>query len=296
MSSTRTIQSQRLTIPALCRVAVFLAIGLSAAAAAPAQKTQSAPATDSSAQASPIKPAPAAPVNDSSSQASPVTPVRTGGGPHLAPHTALPVRLSTGIDSGRLTNGQTVHATLSQPVALSAGRSLPAGTPVDLTVVETLPAGRLYAVGEFSLQLIRVGAIPAYTDTLTFRGKPGHKDLPDSAPSVGTDAGLAAGAALTFHVLPPPSAAVKPDNAGRPGPGAVNGVASGSPPPPGSSTATQQRSQTDNGGNVKGPKVHSVQPAENTPADAQHPGQTSLAPNQPAPPQNATPTDTTQPR
>ncbi|HEY5382167.1 MAG TPA: hypothetical protein VIJ65_07915 [Acidobacteriaceae bacterium] len=292
MARSSANPSRWLTISAISLILSFSAT----AAAAPAQKTQSAPATDSSVQASPIKPAPAAPVNDSSSQASPITPVRTGSGPHLAPHTTLPVRLSTGIDSGRLTNGQTVHATLSQPVALSTGRSLPAGTPVDLTVVETLPAGRLYAVGEFSLQVVRVGSVTVSTDTLTFRGKPGHKDLPDSAPAVGTDAGLAAGAALTFHVLPPPSAATRPDHAGRPGPGAVNGVASGSPPPPGSSPSTQQASQTANSGNVKGPKVHSVQPAENTPGRVQSPGKTSAAPNQPVPPQNATPTDATQPR
>lgn len=292
MARPQRIKSRLLTISTLSSILVFCI-------AAPAQKTQSAPATDSSAQASPTKPAPAAPVNDSSFEASPITPVHTGTGLHLAPHTALPLRLSTSIDSGHLTNGQTVRATLAQPVVLSPrgslARSLPIGTPVALTVVETLPAGRLYSVGEFSLQVLRVGSIPAYTNTLTFRGKPGHRDLPDSAPTVGTDAGLAAGASLTFHVLPPPSAAAKPGRAGRSGPGAVNGVASGSPPPPGSST-TQQTSRVANHGKTKnGSQSHSVQPAENTPAAAQHRGQTSVAPNQPAPPKNATPTDSTQP-
>jgi hypothetical protein len=288
MARPQRIQSRLLILSTLSSILVFCIT-------AKAQKTQSPPATDSSAQASPIKPAPAAPVDDSSSQASPVAPVRTGTGPHLASHTAVLLRLSSSIDSGHLTNGQTVHATLTQPVALSPHGNLPAGTPIDLTVLETLPAGRLYSVGEFSLQVLRVGSIPAYTNTLTFRGKPGHKDLPDSAPAVGTDAGLAAGASLTFHVLPPPSAAAKPDSAGRSGPGAVNGVASGSPPPPGSSTTPQTSGTASRGNSKSGSKAHSVQPAENTPAPAQHRGQTSVAPNQPAPPQGATPTDSTQP-
>jgi hypothetical protein len=218
--------------------------------------------------------------------------VRLGSGVSIAPHTALRLRLTNPIDSGRLKNGQTVHATLAAPVSLSPRGTLPAGTPVNLTVVETLPAGRIYAVGEFSLQMLRAGSVPVFTDTLTFRGKPGHKDLPDSAPAVGTDAGLAAGAALTFHVQPPPSPDAKPLKNATKGPGAVDGVASGSPPPPGTSPASQRQGS----GNAKGTQARQVTPANNTPQPAQNLGKTSPAPNQPAPPQNATPTDATQPR
>src|ERR1700761_544445 len=217
------------------RLPMMFAAVLCLGVAAVAQKTQEEPATDSAAQDSPIKPAPPAPVDDSAQEASPI---RMGNrhGESIPPRSAIDVKLSRGIDSGRLKNGETVQATLSQPVTLSPKGTLPVGTPVELTVVETLPAGRIYAAGEFSLQVERVGSVGVYTDTLTYRGKPGHKDLPDSAPAVGTDAGLPAGAELTFHVLPPPGAVNGPPNAKNGGPGSVNGIASGAPPPPGSSS------------------------------------------------------------
>jgi hypothetical protein len=223
----------RISLPPrrLYRFAAPVAIAAAFALGTPeqAQNTQSAPATDSSAQASPLKPAPAAPVNDSASQASPIGPAHTASA-WIAPHTALHVRLSSSIDSGRLKNGQTVSATLAGPVSLSPRGSLPPGTPATLTVVETLPAGRIYAAGEFSLQVLRVGSVPVFTDTLTYRGQPGHKDLPDSAPSVGTDAALAAGAELTFHVQPPPAPASGPPAARGTTPGSVNGMAPGTAP------------------------------------------------------------------
>jgi hypothetical protein len=204
------------------------------AAGSAAQKTQNEPATDSAAQSSPLRPAPNAPVVDSAAQSSPI-----GSGPRdgvsIAPHTAIEVRISRSIDSGHLKNGDTVQATLAKAVPLSPQGTLNEGAPAQLTVVETLPAGRLYAAGEFSLQLVRAGSVPVYTDTLTFRGKPGHKDLPDSAPQVGTDAGLATGTTITFHVLPPPAPANGPPGARNGGPGSVNGVAVGGSPSPGSS-------------------------------------------------------------
>ena len=144
---------------------------------------------------------------------------------------ALPVTLTQAIDSGRLKNGQHVQATLSAAV----GR-LPAGTPAVLSVIATVPAGVIAAAGEFSLQLVSVGRVAVYTETQTFRGLPGHKDLPDSAPAVGTDAGLAAGAPLTFHVQPPPTAATGAPKAGTETPGSVNGRASGDAPPAGTGT------------------------------------------------------------
>ena len=220
------------------RLPITLAAVLSVALAALGQKTQNEPATDSAAQASPIRPAPAAPVDDAAAQASPI---RMGGGrgESIPAHSAIDVKLSRSIDSGRLKNGETVQATLSHPVTLSPKGTLPVGTPVELTVIETLPAGRIYAAGEFSLQAERVGPVGVFTDTLTYRGRPGHKDLPDSAPAVGTDAALAAGAELTFHVLPQPAPATGPPRAKNGGPGSVDGVATGAPPPAGSSKTTQ---------------------------------------------------------
>lgn len=252
-----------------------------------AQKTQWQPPTDTSAQASPVAPAPAAKPVDSSSQASPIS-LGHAVAPSVAPHTAIPIRLATAIDSGHLKNGQTLHATLTSPVTLSPRGILAAGTPAELTVVETLPAGRLYAAGEFSLQLLQVGRISVYTNTLTFRGKPGHKDLPDSAPAVGTDAGLPAGAPLTFHVLPPPTAVTGPPRNGKRSPGSVDGVAVGGPPPPGSSKVQGKA-------NTKGAKAQPVQPADNTFAPAQTLDKSSPAPNQPSSPQNSTPANSTQP-
>src|SRR5215472_2335375 len=114
--------------------------------AATAQSTQVVPATDSSAQASPIRATPAAPVTDSAQQASPI-PSTHGQSVSIAPHTELELKLGRSIDSGRLKNGETVEATLAKPVALSPKGALHVGTRAELTVVETLPAGRLYAAG-----------------------------------------------------------------------------------------------------------------------------------------------------
>jgi hypothetical protein len=224
----------------------------------------------------------------------------------VAPHTAISVRLANAIDSGHLKNGDTVHATLTSAVALSPRGTLNAGTPAELTVVETQPAGRLYASGEFSLQLLRVGSVAVYTDTLTYRGKAGHKDLPDSAPQVGTDAGLASGAQLTFHVLPPPAPANGPPNARNGGPGSVDGVAVGGPPPPGSSRQPNANGQTQKAsgttvsskpgsGKTGSSQARSATSGGNTPQPAESSGKNSPAPNQPSAPANANSTDSTQP-
>jgi hypothetical protein len=265
-----------------------LAAVLSAAVAV-AQKTQQLPVTDSSAQASPIRPAPAARADDSAQQASPIS-SGNGHGVSVAPHTEIEVKLGRSIDSGHLKNGDTVAATLTRSIVLSPSGTLNAGTTAELTVVETLPAGRIYAAGEFSLQLERVGSVGVYTNTLTYRGEPGHKDLPDSAPAVGTDAGLAAGADLVFHVLPPPEAVNGPPKPTDEGPGSVSGVANGGPPPPGSS-------QLPKGGsvNTNGARATSITPAANTPQSAENLGKSSPAPDQPAPPAGTSSTQTTQP-
>lgn len=206
----------------------LVAIGASVGAVrgAAGQKTQNEPVTDSAAQSSPVQATPRAPVTDSAVQASPIRSSNSSG-VSIAPHTEVALRLGRGIDSGHLKNGDTVAATLVKPVALTPNGSLSAGTSAELTVVETLPAGRISSAGEFSLQLEKVGSVPVYTDTLTYRGQIGHKDLPDSPPAVGTDAVLAAGAELIFHVLSAPQAANGPPKASNEGPGSVDGVASG---------------------------------------------------------------------
>ena len=197
----RTTQhARRCTLAAVC--------GLLLAATAHAQqpKFQSAPATDSSAQASPIvAPASAPKPTDNATQSSPeIGPSTATRGVTLRPGTAIPIKLARAIDSGKLKNGDTVPATLTSAVKTSSGTTLAAGSHVAISVIATVPAGKMNAAGEFSLQAMRVGSVGVFTDIQTFRGDPGHKDLPDSAPAVGTDAGLAAGAELTFHVQKPP--------------------------------------------------------------------------------------------
>jgi len=173
-----------------------------------AQKTIESPPTDTAVQSSPLKPPPKAPAVDDSMQSSPI-PEPKSSGVWIAPHTAIPIALGEAIDSGKLKNGQAVQARLTAAVS-AHGKTLPAGTPVQLTVVATVPAGRMYPVGEISLQVLSVGGTPASTDTLTFRGKPGPRLTPDAVPAIGTDASLASGTQLTFHVLPPPQPATAP--------------------------------------------------------------------------------------
>jgi hypothetical protein len=171
--------------------------------------------TDTSVQSSPTTPPPKAAVVDGAVEASPAPePKRTVVG-SIAPGTALPITLSEAVDSGKLKNGSTLEATLTSavPVKLSgtqcegtcSGITVPAGAKVTVSVVGAVPADKISSAGEMSLQVMKVGEFSVYCDTQTFKGKEGHKDVADSAPDKGTDAMLAAGAALTFHVLPAPT-------------------------------------------------------------------------------------------
>lgn len=275
--------------PALC---LLLFAGLTTAAHA--QKVQPQPVTDSSAQASPLTPVPHAPVDDNSAQASSISAERRRTGPHLAPHTAVSVALGRAIDSGKLKQGDTVTARLTAPIAAPGSHTLPAGTPVMLSVIETVPAGRISAVGEFSLQAVQVGNIGVYTDTLVFQGKPGHQDLPDSAPALGTDAGLPSGAPLTFQVQPPPVDAdyLPPPSDKNTGntPGAVNGIASGSPPPASAMKSTYGDANGAGSGKTPAQRQPSISPGDTTtgqqPQQAQQP---SVASNQPQSPSQTSP-------
>ncbi len=161
--------------------------------------------TDASVQASPTTAPPKAPVVDGSVEASPIPgESKTGMKGTIAPGTALPIRLSAEVDSGKVKNGATLQAMLTAPVK-AGSTTVPAGAKVEISVVGAVPADKLSSAGEMSLQVMSVGGMSVYADTQTFKGKEGHKDVADSAPSKGTDADLAAGATLTFHVLPPPT-------------------------------------------------------------------------------------------
>jgi len=156
---------------------------------------------DSSVQASPIKPPTPAPAVDSSVLASPVTVgPKTTPGPYIAAGTAIRLRLERAANSAQMKNGDTLAAVLTSPVQVRNGKTLPAGTKVAVSVEETIPAGKLQSAGEFTLQVVKVGTVTVATEPQEFEGKPGHKDLPDSAPDKGTEATLPVGATLTFHV------------------------------------------------------------------------------------------------
>lgn len=261
-------------------------VAMAGALVAGAQTRHSQPVNDSAAQASPTGPTLNTPAIDSSLEASPSDETHTAKRRGIAPHTALHVVLTDGIDSGSLKNGQPVHGKL-QSATGSVGK---AGTPVLLTVVGTVPAGKLNAVGEISLQVVRVGGQSVDTEILTFRGQPGHRDLPDSAPMVGTNAGLPAGTALLFHVQPPPSFADAKPGSGRFVPGSVTDHVPGSKPANyGQPTVS---SAPGSGVDSSGAPVN----GGGTPQPAQNTGQGTAAPNQMTAPTNASPTSTTQPR
>jgi hypothetical protein len=180
-------------------------MGVAAVCACPAS-ARAQQSTDSSAQSSPLKPPPPAPIVDDSAQASPITGgPATHGAAHIAAHTAIAVRLTQAASSATLKNGETLSAVLTAPVKLTNGSSLTAGTKVSLTVVVTVPAGKMDSAGDFTLQVDKVGAVSVTTDIQEFHGKPGHKDLPDSTPTKGTEAELHVGSMLTFHVQAEPA-------------------------------------------------------------------------------------------
>ena len=181
-----------------------------AAQVKPAPATASAPATapviDSAAQANPLtQPAAPAKAVDAATQASPVTPPPRGES--IPAGTTLQVDIAQALDSGKTHNGEHVRGVLRNSVRTSTGRTLPAGTEAAVTVVATVPAGKLESSGEITLQVTRVGSIETLSDVITRRGTPGPKDLPDSTPAKGTDATLTPGTVLTFHIPAIPSPA-----------------------------------------------------------------------------------------
>ncbi len=97
--------------------------------------------------------------------------------------TLIQVRLRQSVDSGHAKNGQTVNGALTAPLG-----KVPAGAPVQLTVVAVARAGEISSDGELSLQVISVNGEPALSEVVTAEGKEGAKTLPDDAPARGTEA------------------------------------------------------------------------------------------------------------
>jgi len=99
--------------------------------------------------------------------------------------TELHVKLKSSINSGEAKNGDMVDGTLAEPVA-----GLPAGTPVRLTVVAAVAAGKMRSCGELSVQVVSINGEMVLSNVITAEGEEGKKILADDAPTRGTDAVL----------------------------------------------------------------------------------------------------------
>ena len=147
----------------------------------------------------PLDTSAAQPAGDHSALASPVSPLPRGS--FIPVGTAVRMRLAADVSSGLQINGAKVHGTLLAPVRTTGGATVPAGAAVEGTVVSAAKAGLVSSGGILSLQLTRVGGIPVIGDVLEFKGQQGHKDVADAAPAKGTEAMVAGGTTLNFHVL-----------------------------------------------------------------------------------------------
>ena len=132
--------------------------------------------------------------NSSGTSDRPLLPI-TGVGNALGIPSGTPivVRLRAAIDSGHAHNGDMIDANLNAPLG-----KLPAGTPVRLTVVQAAPAGVIASYGELSVQVVSVADHRVLSNTVTALGKPGAKELPDAAPSRGTEAVFSADQPLSL--------------------------------------------------------------------------------------------------
>ena len=108
--------------------------------------------------------------------------------------TPIRVRLRQPADSGHARNGDLLDAVLAEPVG-----GLPAGTPVQLTVVLSLRAGTINSYGELSIQVVSIANHRVLSEIVTALGKEGKKELADAAPSLGTDAGFTADQVITLN-------------------------------------------------------------------------------------------------
>lgn len=107
--------------------------------------------------------------------------------------TPIRIQMSADIDSAHVHNGDTVMGALTEPL-----KGMPAGTPVTLTVVSAAPAGTMQSGGVLSLQVIAVGEHPMLSETMSRLGEEGHKDVADSAPAKGTEAGVRKGETIVL--------------------------------------------------------------------------------------------------
>ena len=136
---------------------------------------------------------------DASAEASPTTPAKAALALRIGME--ISVKMTEAVDSGAFHNGDTVHAVLAGPVKTSNGIVLREGTRVEGTVVSSARAGLIASGGVLSLQVTHVGGLAVVTDIVDFNGAEGHKDVADSAPAKGSEAGVTAGQVLQFKVL-----------------------------------------------------------------------------------------------
>jgi hypothetical protein len=115
--------------------------------------------------------------------------------------TTLQIRVTQALSSGNALNGMALYGVLEAPVRTKTGVVLKVGTRVLGTVVSSARAGTIQSSGVLSVQLTHVGPAAVITNVLSFNGKPGHRDLPDSAPAKGGEARVDAGAQLQFQVM-----------------------------------------------------------------------------------------------
>ena len=107
--------------------------------------------------------------------------------------TPIRILLHKTADSGHVRNGDTLNATLAEPIA-----GLPKGTPVQLTVVQATQAGFMTSAGELSVQVTRIGNYSVLSEIVTALGKEGKREVADAAAATGTEAEFAAGQPFTF--------------------------------------------------------------------------------------------------
>ena len=92
---------------------------------------------------------------------------------NLPAGTKVIVRMSSPLDSGTATQGQTWSGTTASDILIDNKVAVPAGSPVNGTVTDAKSSGRLHGNGLLSLQITSVNGIPVATDTLTRDGA-GH--------------------------------------------------------------------------------------------------------------------------
>lgn len=107
--------------------------------------------------------------------------------------TPIQVRLQNPVDSGHAKNGDILRGVLAAPVG-----DVPAGAPVELTVVAAAAAGQISSAGELSLQVIKINGDAVLSEVVTATGQEGKKVIADAAPERGTEASFTPDQTLTL--------------------------------------------------------------------------------------------------